>query len=68
MLYGSPDKICNVLHGLQIDMESGVIVLQQKGCLLLWPVSRNSGLRLSQHRDVAVRADGLSGFQKIQDS
>ena len=47
-------------------MGPGVIMLQEKGCLLLWPHSGNSSLQLSQRRDVAVRVDGLSGFQKTQ--
>jgi hypothetical protein len=51
-------------HGLQIGMEPGVILLHEKGCLLLWSDSGNSGLQLSQRHDVAVRVDGLSGFQK----
>jgi len=52
--------------GLQTGVEPGVIVLQEKGCLLLWPDSGNSSLQLSQRRDVAVRADDLSGFKEIQ--
>jgi hypothetical protein len=39
--YDSPVKIENVLHGLQTGMGPGVIVLQEKGCLLLWPDSGN---------------------------
>jgi len=45
--YDSPAKIENVLHGLQIGMGPGVIVLQEKCCLLLWPDSGNSSLQLS---------------------
>ena len=56
----------NVLHGLQTGMGSGVVVLQEKGCLLLWPDSGNSSFQLSQRRDVAVRVDGLSGFKEFQ--
>jgi hypothetical protein len=48
-------------------MRPGVIVLQEKGNLLLWPDSENSGLQLSQRCDVAVRVDGLSRFQEIQE-
>ena len=49
-----------MLHGLQTDMGPGVVMLLEKGCLLLWPDSGNSSLQLSQRRDVAVRVDGLS--------
>jgi hypothetical protein len=62
----SPPKIGNVLHGLQTGMGPGVVMLQEKGCLLLWPDSGNLSLQLSQHFDVAVRVDGLSGFKEIQ--
>jgi len=44
--YNSPPKIGNVLHGLQTGMGPGVVVLQEKGCLLLWPDSGNSSLQL----------------------
>ena len=64
--YNSPAKLDNVLHSLQTGMGPGVIALQEKGCLLLWPDSVNSSLQLSQRRDVAVRDDGLSGFKEIQ--
>ena len=64
--YTSPAKIDNVLHGLQIGVGPGVIVLQEKGCLLLWPDSGNSSLQLDQRRNVAIRIDGLSGFKGIQ--
>jgi len=50
--YDSPAKIDNVLHSLQTGMGPGVIVLQEKGCLLLWPDSGNSSLQLSQRRNV----------------
>ena len=66
MWYDSPVKIDNVLHDLQTGMGPGVNVLQEKGCLLLWPDSGNSTLQLSQHRDVVVRVDGLSEFKEIQ--
>ena len=66
MQYHSLAKLDNVLHGLQTGMGPGVIVLQEKGCLLLWPDSGNSSLQLSQRRNVAVRDDGLSGFKEIQ--
>ena len=64
--YNSPAKIDSVLHGLQTGMGPGVTVLQEKGCLLLWPDSGNSSLELGHRRDVAVRVDGLSGFKEIQ--
>jgi hypothetical protein len=51
----------------KLGMGSGVIVLQEKGFLLLWPDSGKLGLQLSQRRNVAVRVDGLSGFQEIQE-
>ena len=45
--YNSLAKIDSVLHGLQTGMGPGVIMLQEKGCLLLWPGSGNSSLQLS---------------------
>jgi hypothetical protein len=63
--YDSPAKIENVLHGLQTGMGLGIIVLQEKGCLLPLPNSINSSLQLSKIRDVAVRVDGLSGLKEI---
>jgi hypothetical protein len=38
-------------------MGPDIIVLQEKGCLLLWSDHGNSSLQLSQHHDVAVRVD-----------
>jgi len=64
--YNSPAKIDSVLYGLQTGMGPGIIVLLEKGCLLLWPDSGNSRLQLSHCRDVSVRVDGLFGFKKIQ--
>jgi len=64
--YDSPAKIDDVLHGLQTGMGPGVIMLQEKGCLLLWPDCGNLSLQLSPCCDVAVRVDGLSGFKEIQ--
>jgi hypothetical protein len=58
--YDSPAKIDNVLHVIQTGIGPGIIVLQEKGCLLLWTDSGNSSLQRSQHRNVAVRVDGLS--------
>ena len=63
--YDSPVKIDSVLHSLQTGMGPGIIMLQVKGFLLLWPDSGNSSLYLCQLRDVAVRVDGLSGFKEI---
>jgi hypothetical protein len=37
-------KLCDVLHSLQTGTGPGVVVLQEKGCLLLWPDSGNLGL------------------------
>ena len=65
MWYDSPAKT-DVLHGLQTGMGPGVILLQEKGCLLLWPDSGNSSLQLSQRRNRAVRFNRLSGFKEIQ--
>jgi len=56
--YESPAKTDSVLDGLQTGMGPGVIMLKEKGCLLLWPDSGNSSLQLSRHRDVEVRVDG----------
>ena len=56
--YDSPAKIDNVLYGLQTGMGPGIIVLQEKRCLLLWPGSGNSSLLLSQRREVVVGVDG----------
>ena len=39
--YDSLAKIDNVLYGLQNGMGPGVIVLQEKGCPLLWPDTGN---------------------------
>jgi len=55
-----------MLHGLQTGMGPGIIMLQEKRCLLLWPDPGNSSLQLSQRCEVAVRVDGLSGFKEIQ--
>jgi len=64
--YDIPTKIDIVLHSLQIGMGPGVVVLQEKGRLLLWPDSGNSSLQLRQSCDVAVKVDGLSRFKEIQ--
>ena len=55
-----------MLHGLQTAVRPGVIVLQEKGCLLFWPGCGSSGFQLIQQGNVQVRADGFSGFQEIQ--
>ena len=62
----SAAKTDDVLHGLQTITRPGFIMLQEKGCLLLWPDSESLSLHLSLHYSVAVRVDGLSGFQEIQ--
>jgi len=62
---GQSSQILSVLHGLQTCMEPGITVLREKGCLLLWHYSGSSDLQLNQHHDVAVRVDGLFGFQEI---
>ena len=55
-----------MLHGLQTDMGRGVTVLQERGCLLLWPDSGSLSLQLSQHWDRAAKVDGLAEYQEIQ--
>jgi hypothetical protein len=59
---GQSNQLCNVHHDLQTGLESGVVMLQVKGCILLWPESLNLGLQLSQHHNVVVRVDGLHRF------
>jgi len=56
-----------VLHILPTDMGPDVIMLQERGCLLLWPDSGSLSLQLSQCHDVAVRINGSRnhGFQEI---
>jgi len=44
----------------------GLVLLQEKGCCLLWPNSGSLSLQLSQHDDLLVGVDGLSEFQEIQ--
>jgi len=45
-----------------------VIVLQEKGCPLLWPDSGSSSTELSQLCNVTVRIDGFAGqHNKIGD-
>ena len=56
----------DVLHNLQNGLGPGIVMLQERVCLLLWPESGSSSLQLSQHHNVAVRADSLSVFQEIQ--
>ena len=46
--WDSPTKISCVLHSLQTGMVPGIIMLQEKGCLLLWPDSGSSSLQLTQ--------------------
>lgn len=60
----SPTKIGSVLHSLQTVLGPGVIVSQDKSCLLCpdwWSLS----LQLSLCHDVAVVVDGLSRFHEI---
>ena len=63
MLKDNTAKTVNVLHSLPTSMGSGVIVLQKKDCLLLWP-DWSSSLQLRQHHNIAVKVDILSGFQE----
>jgi len=58
--------IGNVLHSLQTGMKPGINMLKEKDCLFLWPDFESLSHQFSQCRSVAVRADGLSGFQDIQ--
>ena len=48
---------------LQTGMESGIIMLVEKDCRLLWHYSGSLSHRCC---DVAVRVDGFSGFKEIQ--
>lgn len=48
---------------LQTGMGPGIIMLQEKHCLHLWPDSGHTGFLLSQSRDVATRVR-LSAFQE----
>jgi hypothetical protein len=54
--------MCSMVFKLVLG--PGVIMLKEKGCLLLWPDSENSSLRLSQHHVLAVY--GLSGFKETR--
>jgi hypothetical protein len=63
----NPAKLYNVLHDLQAGMVLGVMVLQEKGYLLLSGPG-NSCLQLSHGCGVEVRVDDFSWFQEIQDS
>ena len=62
----SSEKTGNVPYDLQNVTGTGIIMLQEKSCCLLWPHGGSSSLQLSQNCDVAVRIDGLSRFQEIQ--
>jgi len=46
-------------------MGPGIIVLQEKSCLV-WPDSVTASLQLRQQLVVVFRTDDLSGFQEIQ--
>ena len=59
-------KIGSVLHGLQTVLVPGIIVLQEKGCLLLWPDSGSSNLQLCQLCNVVVRVCDVFISQEIQ--
>jgi hypothetical protein len=50
--YDSPAKIDSVLHGLQTGVGPGVIMLQEEGCVLLWPDSGNLSLQGSQRSEL----------------
>jgi len=52
----------DVLHNLQNGLGPGIVMLQERVCLLLWPESGSSSLQLSQHHNVVVRVDDLLGF------
>lgn len=62
----SPAKTDSMLHGLQAGIEPGIIVLQEKSCLLLWLDFGIISLQLSQCCNVVIRVDGFFGFQEIQ--
>ena len=47
MWFYNPATMGNVLHSLQTDMQPGIIMLQDKSCLLPWPDSGTSSLQLS---------------------
>lgn len=61
-----PTNNGNMFHSLQTGLVSTVVMLQEKGCQLLWPDSRCSSLQLSQCGEVAVRVDCLFEFQEIR--
>ena len=44
-------------HSLQTGIWSGIIMLQDKDRLLLWPDSGSSTLQLIQHHDVALELE-----------
>lgn len=46
-------------------MGPGVIVLQVKSCLLLWPDFGRLSHQPGQHHDVAVRGDDISLVSKV---
>lgn len=65
-MLNTPAKLDNVLHCLQTGTGPGIIMQQEKKSFLLCPASGSLSLELSQHYNVAFRADPLSAFQKIQ--
>ena len=52
-----PTNNGNMFHSLQTGLVSTVVMLQEKGCQLLWPDSGSLSLQLSQCGEVAVRVD-----------
>lgn len=65
MWWDSPAKTGNMRHDLPNGRERGTIVLQEEGCLILWPDSGSLSIQLSQHRNIVVRVDCLFSFQEI---
>lgn len=59
----SQDRQCAPWYST--GMQAGIIMLQEKGCLL-WPSSGSLSLLLIQHLNAVVRFDDLSGFWEIQ--
>jgi hypothetical protein len=64
--WDSSVKLCNVLRGLQTGMRPPLSCCRKR-LSFLWPDSANSGLQLSQRRDIAGRVDGLSAFEEIKE-
>ena len=47
-------------------MGPSIIILQEKGCLLLWTHFRSLHLQLGRHCNTVTRLDGLPRLQEIQ--